>query len=151
MLPIQICVNAAVIFHLLERVQSAPVLIQGYPKPRTVRVGDSVTLECLEKPNGPVSDYRWLKWKSLPATKPDLDFKNGNFIVLASSKYESFASDVDDRKLHGVKLHLENVSEDDRGFYTCFVSNNLGFSHGTAFLDVKPVSPTGTMRIIAIV
>lgn len=106
-------------------------------------VGDSVQLECIEKGNGQVSDYRWLKWHSIPLNKQHVDFEIGNFSIIDSRKYEPFSAVIGQNILDGGRLHLDFVSEEDEGFYTCFVSNNLGYTHRTAYLNVTAVSPTG--------
>lgn len=45
---------------------------------------------------------------------------------------------------YGVELRINNVTEDDFGLYTCFVSNHIGKDYNSAFLSryVKPTHPT---------
>ena len=67
---------------------------------------------------------------------------------LSPLKYKSFEVDDDDTKLNGVKLELKHVTEDDEGYYTCFISNSNGFSFGTTFLNITPMLPTGMAFLI---
>ena len=127
----------------LERIQSLPELVPGYPKSVTVLVGDNVELECLEKPNSQVTHYRWVKtFSAIKADKID-PYEKDNVNWISSKNYRSFEIDEDGRKLHGVKLELQHVTEKDKGYYSCFLSNSIGHTFGTAYLNVIPMLPTG--------
>ena len=130
----------------VERIHSAPVLVTGYPKPVTVRAGDDAELECLEKPNSQVSDYRWLKTDSLIKANHTNPYEkdNGNWLLNPQKyMYRPFKVQHGETELNGVKLELKRVTEKDMGYYTCFVSNTIGVTFGTAFLNVRPILPTG--------
>ncbi|KAJ7336590.1 Fibroblast growth factor receptor 4 [Desmophyllum pertusum] len=50
---------------------------------------------------------------------------------------------------YGVELRFTNVTEDDFGLYTCFVSNHIGKDYNSAFLSkgVNDVKPTVPVRV----
>lgn len=131
------------ILPFVERIQSAPLLVTGYPKPVTARTGDNVELECLEKPNSQVSHYRWLKTDSLIKANHTNPFEKDNVNWLSPQMYRPFEIQHGETELNGVKLELKLVTKKDTGYYTCFLSNSNGFTFGTAFLNVKPILPTG--------
>jgi hypothetical protein len=122
--------------------------VSGYPKPVTARVGDNVELQCLEKPNGQVSHYRWLKTDSLVKTNQISPYDKDNVNWLSPQKYKSFEVDDGNTKLNGVMLELTHVTEEDMGYYTCFLSNSNGFTFGTTFLNVTPILPSGMTFLI---
>lgn len=48
---------------------------------------------------------------------------------------------------HGVQLEIYNVTDNDYGLYTCFVTNHIGYNYNSAFvmkvgISSKPPSPT---------
>lgn len=128
----------------LERLeQTIPVLVAGYPKPVTARVGDNVELECLEEPNPKTTHYEWLKTNSLD----DITglYKKGSG-KLSPMKYKPYTVDGDKARFNGVKLQLTHITKEDEGFYSCFLSNSDGMTHGSTFLNVTPVSRTGNVK-----
>ena len=41
---------------------------------------------------------------------------------------------IKDGEYHGMQLEIYNVSDNDFGLYTCFVSNHIGYDYNSAFL-----------------
>ena len=135
--------NLIKIFLYSERINSPPVLLSGYPKPVTVRAGDNVELECIEKPNSQLSHYRWLKTDSpINASNTDI-FEKDDLNWFNPKQYRPFEIKHGETELNGMKLELGRVTSKDTGYYSCFLYNAKGFTFGTAFLTVVPILPTG--------
>ena len=104
-----------------------------------MQVGDNATFTCINLVRGPLPDFRWLKWNksvnSIPKTYNEI--LNGSYRLVDPYYYKT----VRVKNNYGVELNIVNVTEDDFGLYTCFVSNHIGNDFGSAFL-IKNVKPT---------
>ena len=98
-------------------------------------------MKCMVLVSGTLPDFRWLKWvksvKWLPKQFDNLE--NGSY-KLIDPHYQWM---VQDGENYGNELRIDNVTENDFGLYTCFVSNYMGSNYNSAFLSryVKPTSP----------
>ena len=59
------------------------------------------------------------------------DLENGSYRLIDRHYYKTIR--VKDH--YGVELRITNVTEDDFGLYTCFVSNHIGKDYNSAFLS----------------
>ena len=104
-----------------------------------MQVGDDATFTCLVPVSGTLPNFRWLKWNksvnSIPKTYNEI--LNGSYRLVDPYYYKT----VRVKNNYGVELNIVNVTEDDFGLYTCFVSNHIGNDFSSAFL-VKYVKPT---------
>ena len=104
-----------------------------------MQVGDNATFTCINLVRGPLPDFRWLKWNksvnSIPKTYNEI--LNGSYRLVDPYYYKT----VRVKSNYGVELNIVNVTEDDFGLYTCFVSNHIGNDFSSAFL-IKNVKPT---------
>ena len=77
------------------------------------------------------------------------NLENGSYQLIDPHYYKT----IQDGENYGVELRITNVTEDDFGLYTCFVSNHIGKDYNSAFLSryVKPTDPVdkGKSRVIA--
>ena len=121
------------------RPRSAPILQTGLPKNKTVQVGDNATFTCIVLVSGTLPDFRWLKWNksvnSIPKTYNEI--LNGSYRLIDPYYYKI----VQVKSNYGVEVNIVNVTEEDFGLYTCFVSNHIGNDFSSAFL-IKYVKPT---------
>ena len=98
-------------------------------------------MKCIVLVSGTLPDFRWLKWDksitSRPRSKDNL--QNGSYQLIDPHYYKT----IQVGESYGVELRITNVTEDDFGLYTCFVSNHIGKDHNSAFLSryVKPTTP----------
>ena len=103
-----------------------------------MQVGDNATLTCIVLVSGTLPDFRWLKWNksvnSIPKTYNEI--LNGSYRLVDPYSYKT----VRVKNNYGVELNIVNVTEDDFGLYTCFVSNHIGNDFTSAFLS-KNVQP----------
>ena len=119
----------------LESIRSAPILLNSYPRNATSTRGKNVSFECIELVSGPLPDYRWYKWHSIPAAFPKLDFQNtSQFTIIDPIHYSTIQVKAGQRHRYGGRLTLKNVTEEDAGLYTCVVSNHIGMDYASAFL-----------------
>ena len=104
-----------------------------------MQVGDDATFTCLVPVSGTLPNFRWLKWNksvnSIPKTYNEI--LNGSYRLVDPYYYKT----VRVKNNYGVELNIVNVTEDDFGLYTCFVSNHIGNDFSSAFL-IKYVKPT---------
>ena len=92
-------------------------------------------MTCIVLVSGTLPDFRWLKWdKSVTSIKNiGDDLENGSYRLIDLHYYKAIRV-----KYHyGVQLRITNVTEDDFGLYTCFVSNHIGKDFNSAFLSKK--------------
>ena len=104
-----------------------------------MQVGDNATFTCIVLVSATLPDFRWLKWNksvnSIPKTYNEI--LNGSYRLVDPYYYKT----VGVKSNYGVELNIVNVTEDDFGLYTCFVSNHIGNDFSSAFL-IKNVKPT---------
>ena len=99
-------------------------------------------MKCIVLVSETLPDFRWLKWnesvKSLPKLKDN--WEHSSFKLIDPHYYTVIQVGAN----YGVELRIDNVTEDDFGLYTCFVSNDIGKDYNSAFLNryVKPTSPS---------
>lgn len=132
-------INHTFTLQVVARPRSAPILQTNLPKNKTVQVGDNVTFTCIVLVSGTLPDFRWLKWNksvtSMPKTYKDI--LNGSYRLIDPYYYET----VQVKSNFGVEVTIVNVTEDDFGLYTCFVSNHIGRDFRSTYL-IKYVKPT---------
>ena len=95
-------------------------------------------MTCIVLVSGTLPDFKWLKWdKSVTSIKKiGDDLQSGSYRLIDPHYYKTIR--VKDH--YGVELRITNVTEDDFGVYTCFVSNHIGKDYNSAFLTVKPTA-----------
>ena len=108
-------------------------------------------MTCIVLVSGTLPDFRWLKWnKSVTSTKTIsddlenrfyLDLENRLYRLIDPHSYKFLR--VQDH--YGAELRINNVTEDDFGLYTCFVTNYIGKDYNSAFLS-KYVKPTSYVK-----
>ena len=99
-------------------------------------------MKCRVVESGTIPDFRWLKWdKSVTfESKIEDNLKHGSFKLIDPRYYHS-------RELgheYCSEVTIINVTEDDFGLYTCYVSNHIGAEYNSAFLSryVRPTTPS---------
>jgi len=109
-----------------------------------VQIGDNATMTCIVLVSGTLPVFRWLKWDKsvLSIKKIGDDFENGSYRLIDPHYYKAIR--VKDH--YGVELRITNVTEDDFGLYTCFVSNHIGNDYNSAFLS-KYAKPTAYVKV----
>ena len=137
----------------LERARSAPILQTDFPKNVSASKGENASFECVELVSGPLPDYRWYKWHSVPESYPKLDFQNtSQYTVIDPIHYSPIRVKSGRSSLYGGRLTLTNITDKDIGLYTCVVRNHIGFDYSSAFLklDVNKGKITYLLRFFAI-
>ena len=107
-------------------------------------------MKCIVLVSATLPDFRWLKWdKSVKSVPKFIGNPENTSYKLIDSRYYSTIQGEN----YGVELRINNVTEDDFGLYTCFVSNHIGKDYNSAFLNryVKPTHPTrrGKYKVVA--
>ena len=101
-------------------------------------------MTCIVLVSGTFPDFRWLKWdKSVLSIKEaGNDLKNGAYDLIDPHYYKAIRV----KGHYGVELRITNVTEDDFGLYTCFVSNHIGNNYNSAFLSKEGGKPTAYVK-----
>ena len=115
----------------------------GFPKDKRVMLGKNATMKCIVV-IGTLADFRWLKWNQIQENNTQsLDFESN-----AASRYrvisQKYYTTVKEGKYYCVELSVVNVSRQDLGLYTCYVSNHLGHDYRSAILSELPPVPQAT-------
>ncbi|KAL9983806.1 hypothetical protein ACROYT_G006036 [Oculina patagonica] len=135
-------INHTYTLQVVAKPRSRPILEKSLPKNTTVQIGDNATMTCIVLVSGTLPDFRWLKWDKSVTSMPKLgdDLMNGSYRLIDPHYYKT----IQVKDNYGVELRITNVTEDDFGLYTCFVSNHIGKDYNSAFLSkyVKPTVPT---------
>ena len=110
----------------------------GSPKDKKVMLGENATMKCIVVVSGTLPDFRWLKWNQIQENyTQSLDFESN-----ATSRYRALSPKyyrtVKEGKYYGVELSVVNVSQQDLGLYTCYVSNHMGHDYRSAILSELP-------------
>jgi hypothetical protein len=105
-----------------------------------VAIGDNATMTCIVVVSGTLPDFRWIKWDKPPKTYPTLDIGVGNKSVTFIDPQHYQTVKAGDH--YGVKVTIVNVTEEDLGLYTCWVSNHIGSDYVSAFLSKKMIVKT---------
>ena len=92
---------------------------------------------------GTLPDFKWLKWDKSITSMPQFgdDFEKGSYHLIDPHYYNT----IQVKANYGVELRITNVTEDDLGLYTCFVSSHIHKDYNSAFLS-KGVKPTVPVR-----
>lgn len=126
--------NPRVFFSLTEKSRTKPILKCGSPKNTSVQLGHNASMTCIVLISGTLPDFRWVKWNTVPSTYPSsLDFENGTYTLVNPVQYQT----VHVGGKYGVKVNIKNVTPNDLGLYTCYVSNHLGSDYRSAFLSER--------------
>ncbi|KAL9983811.1 hypothetical protein ACROYT_G006043 [Oculina patagonica] len=139
-------INHTYTLQVVAKPGSRPYLQNNLPKNTIVQLGDNAAMECIVIIMGMLPDFRWLKWDKSVTSMPKLgdDLEKGSYHLIDPLSYKIFQ--VKHNHNYGVELRITNVTEDDFGLYTCFVSNHIGKDYNSAFLR-KYVKPTAPVRM----
>lgn len=116
--------------------ETRPILQSDSPKNATAKTGDNARMSCFVLYSATIPDFRWWKWnKSITSLQSVQDSTHtyAPYKVIDPRLYKS----IRDGRKYGVELRINNITEDDFGLYTCFVSNHIGYSYNSAFLSKK--------------
>ena len=90
-------------------------------------------MKCIVLVSGTLPDFRWLKWDQNITSEPKINGRmqaNGSHKLIDPVYYTT----IKDGEYHGIQLEIYNVTENDFGLYTCFVSNHIGYDYNSAFV-----------------
>ncbi|XP_015756848.1 PREDICTED: fibroblast growth factor receptor 2-like [Acropora digitifera] len=116
--------------------ETRPILQSNFPKNVTAKTGAHAHMSCFVLYSATIPDFRWWKWNKSITSLQNIEDSSHTYTpykVIDSLLYKTI---LDGRK-YGVELRINNVTEDDFGLYTCFVSNHIGYSYNSAFLSRK--------------
>ncbi|XP_074612680.1 fibroblast growth factor receptor 2-like isoform X3 [Acropora palmata] len=116
--------------------ETRPILQSDFPKNVTTKTGAHAHMSCFVLYSATIPDFRWWKWNKSITSLQNIEDSSHTYTpykVIDSHLYKTI---LDGRK-YGVELRINNVTEDDFGLYTCFVSNHIGYSYNSAFLSRK--------------
>ncbi|KAK2559015.1 Fibroblast growth factor receptor 1, partial [Acropora cervicornis] len=136
-------INHTFTLKVVVKPQSRPILQSDLPRNTTVKLGDNATMECIVLVSGTLPDFRWLKWDKNITSQPKM---NGMMKASGSNKLIDpiHYKTIKDGEYHGMQLEIYNVSDNDLGLYTCFVSNHIGYDYNSAFLIKSEERPRPT-------
>ncbi|KAJ7336587.1 Fibroblast growth factor receptor 4 [Desmophyllum pertusum] len=127
-------INHTYTLRVVEKSRTKPILKCGSPKNTSVQLGHNASMTCIVLISGTLPDFRWVKWNTVPSTYPSsLDFENGTYTLVNPVQYQT----VHVGGKYGVKVNIKNVTPNDLGLYTCYVSNHLGSDYRSAFLSER--------------
>lgn len=103
-----------------EKISASPVILEG-PKNVTTHHGENVTLEC--RIDEPIvwTVLQWLRHYTV----------NDSYLSPEGEPYVKIIQSGSSL------LELNSVTSEDSGWYTCLVSNSLGRTYESAWLNVK--------------
>lgn len=143
-------ISSSTVLSVQQRVRASPYIEKASVKNQTVVVGDSVLIPCYELITGTIPDFRWFKWagtfnETLLAKllKDELGVEafDEKVIKVIHGKFYRPKRKVTYRVgkllVRGVGLHLTNVTQDERGFYTCVATNHIGTDYASMYLEVR--------------
>ncbi|XP_068675497.1 fibroblast growth factor receptor-like 1 [Montipora foliosa] len=137
-------INHTYTLNVVAKPRSKPILRNGLPRNTTAKVGDNTTMTCIVLVSGTRPDFRWLKWDKSITSQPKMNeiLKDNEAVYKLIDPHYYKAIKVSES--YGVQLNINNVSDDDFGLYTCYVSNVIGFDYNDAFLIKydEPSSPS---------
>ena len=126
--------NRSTVVSYTEKSRSKPILKCGSPRNTSVQLGQNASMNCIVLVSGTLPDFRWVKWNDVPNTYPNsLDFERGSYTLVDPVQYET----VHVEGKYGVKVNIRNITPEDFGLYTCYVSNHLGSDYRSAFLSER--------------
>ncbi|XP_067039926.1 uncharacterized protein [Acropora muricata] len=136
-------INHTYTLKVVAKPRSRPFLQRHLPRNTTVKLGDNATMECIVLVSGTLPDFRWLKWDKNITSQPKMNGMmkaNGSNKLIDPVHYKT----IKDGEHHGIQLDIYNVSDNDFGLYTCFVSNHIGYDYNSAFLIKSEERPRPT-------
>ncbi|XP_074634964.1 hemicentin-1-like isoform X1 [Acropora palmata] len=136
-------INHTYTLKVVVKPRSRPILQSDLPRNTTVKLGDNATMECIVLVSGTLPDFRWLKWDKNITSQPKM---NGMMKASGSNKLIDpvHYKTIKDGEYHGMQLEIYNVSDNDLGLYTCFVSNHIGYDYNSALLIKSEERPRPT-------
>ena len=133
------CIGLTLVIFLIVKPRTRPILQKDVSKNKSVQVGESVTMKCLAVLSGTLPDLRWLKWdKSITfVSNMRNNLEDGAFQLIDLQYYSTVRQRGES---YESELKISNVTEEDFGLYTCYVSNHIGAEYNSAFLSryVRP-------------
>ncbi|XP_068745558.1 fibroblast growth factor receptor 2-like [Montipora capricornis] len=138
-------INHTYTLNVVAKPRSKPILRHGLPRNTTAKVGENTTMKCIVLVSGTLPDFRWLKWDKSITSQPEMNesLKDNEAVYKLIDPH--YYKTIKVSESYGVQLNINNVSDDDFGLYTCYVSNHIGFDYNGALLIKyeEPSSPSG--------
>ena len=127
-------IGLTLVIFLTAKPRTRPILRKDLPRNKSAQAGESVTMKCLVVVSGTLPDFRWLKWdKSITFVSNMGDnLEDGPFQLIDLKYYSAIQQGPES---YGSELKISNVTEEDFGLYTCYVSNHIGAEYNSAFLS----------------
>ncbi|XP_043924903.1 fibroblast growth factor receptor 1 isoform X2 [Protopterus annectens] len=114
---------------VVERSPHRPILQAGLPANQTAVVGSNVQFVC-KVYSDPQPHIQWLKDTEVNGSRYDADGQPFVKVV------KTAGVNTTDKEME--VLHLQNVTLEDAGEYTCLAGNSIGISYHSAWLTVVP-------------